>query len=265
MKTPQKTIAVLIEPGATVSDLLPQLRKTFNEKARIITISGADIRHRNILDKIDALIIPGVSSKSSSYRNSLMHDGGGKIKDWVKQGGTVLGFCQGAYLLTEKFQYADKISGVTHIIHSPCGIFKGMAHGPIREYTDRNDLHNRYADHRVAKLEFNDAARGASCYVHGPWLEPAQDEKIKIIARYAEIPGKPVAIAVKTFGKGKAIFCGVEPDVTGFPTSTMDEKNVSAGKDAQMYRTAVRFARELAKEEPLRKLTWDRVIAELKI
>ncbi len=136
MKPQTTTIAVLIEDGATARYLMEQLSRTFNQSARVIAISSNDIRRNNILDRTDTLFIPGVRRASQAYRENLGAEGGRMIKDWVRKGGTVVGLCQGGYLLTECFHYNDKYSGRTRIIRPTTGIFEGIAHGPIREYTN---------------------------------------------------------------------------------------------------------------------------------
>lgn len=273
-KTPKKTIAVLIEAGATAGYLLSSLKDEFNGKANVITINSQDVLKtslfgNNVLDKTDVLFIPGVQRASSSYREGLGQKGGQKIRQWVKNGGTAIGLCQGAYLLTKKFQYADKYSGVTRVIHSPCGIFEGVAHGPIHDYTNRQDLENPFADHHVAKLEFNDAAKGAACYAHGPWLElpeNASPEEYQVIARYADIHKQPIAIAKRQFGKGKAVFCGVVPEISGEEMGAVDSRLISGNTpNAHHLRTGILFAQNLAAHEAERQKTWDRLIAEIKL
>lgn len=263
-----KTIAVLVEDGATVGYLIPLLKKTFNKQARVIAINSADIRQNNILAHTDVLFIPGVRKASSAYRNGLGFDGGQKIKDWIAAGGKAAGLCQGAYLLTEKFQYADKYSGVTRFMHSPCGVFEGIAHGPVAKYTNRQNLDNPFIDHHVAKLTFNDAATGAACYAHGPWLElsdNADPAKYDIIARFAEVHGNPIAMAASKYGKGKAIFCSVVPEIAGGEMAKIDDRLLSANTpNAEHIRTGIRFARELAAHEKERQTVWNRLMAEIK-
>ncbi len=260
-------IAVLIEDGAAASYLIPLLKKTFNEKAEVRTISCEDILKRNILTKTDTLFIPGVKKASEKYRNGLGVEGGQKIRAWVKAGGTAVGLCHGGYLLTEEFHYADKYSKKLRIINSSCGIFEGIARGPIVEYTNHNDLKNPYIDHAVAKLAFNDATKGAACYAHGPWLElsdTVNKDEYKIIARFEDVKNNPIAMASRNFGKGKAVFCSVVPEISGTEMATMDinllPKNTP---NAAHLKTGIRFAKELAAHENERQTVWNRLIMEI--
>ena len=266
-KKPLKTIAVLVEEGATAGYLVTRLKETFNEKARVITISSADIRYRQILDQTDILFIPGVRRASDAYRNNLGADGGRKIKDWVKKGGTAVGLCQGGYLLTEQFRYANKYTGLTRIIHSPCGIFEGIARGPIDEYTDHNDLKNPFSDHAVAKLDFDNGEKGAACYAHGPYLElfkKADPKEYKIIARFSEVRGNPVAIASRQYGKGKAIFSAVVPEISGMDMAQTDDRLLEeSGLMSEYMRAGLRYARKLAAYENERQIVWNRLMKEI--
>jgi len=257
-----RKIAVLIEDGATAGYLISELQKTF-KRASISTINCEDIKNNNALDSADLLFIPGVQRASATYRNGLGLAGGNAIKEWIRQGGTAVGLCHGAYLLTEKFQYADKFSGVTRLIHSPCGVFEGMAYGPISDYTDRQNLDNPFIDHHVAKLQFNDASFGAACYAHGPFLKidpKSNSNDYSVIARFADIRDNPVAIASRKYGKGKAIFCSVVPEVMGAEMGSTDERFISR---VPFYETGIKFSKELQKHETERAHVWNKLTNEL--
>lgn len=271
-KQPEKTITVLIEDGATAGYLLKALRETFNGTARVQALNTAQLLKRDSdkksqLDKTDVLFIPGVRRASQAYREKIGDKGGKAIKNWVKNGGTIVGLCQGGYLLTKEFRYKDKYSGETRVIRPSTGIFQGVAFGPVHEYTSWDERENPFADHRVAKLAFNDAAAGAACYAHGPWLEisaKAKAHEYNIIARYDDIKDKPVAIATRHYGKGKAIFSGVVPEISGLDIPGMDDRLAAgASIEAAHAQTGADFARKLAAHEPGRRVVWNRLISEI--
>lgn len=265
----KKTIAVLIENGATAGYLIPRLKEQFNGAVHVITINSRDIRHKDVLDRTNVLFIPGVSRASDAYRNSLGERGGKAIKRWVREGGIAVGLCQGAYLLTRKFEYADKFSGQVKIIHPSSGLFPGVARGPVREYTNFSEVKNPFIDHAVAKLEFTDGAKGAACYSHGPWLEISEQvdpAKYRIIARFAEVTGNPIAIASRRYGKGKAVFCSVVPEISGIEMARSDARLTRKNTpQAEHLRTGILFAQKLAAHEAERELVWNRLMAELRI
>ncbi|MCB9991130.1 MAG: hypothetical protein H6867_07090 [Rhodospirillales bacterium] len=264
-----RTIAVLMEQDGSTRALLERLHETFNRTARIITIDSNDIRFRNALDDIDVLFIPGVKRTSQHYRHRLGYEGGVKIKNWVKNGGTAVGLCQGAYLLTKTFKYTDKHNNkAVRTIHPSTGIFEGTAYGPVEDYIDWEERENPFIDYNVARLEFNDAARGAACYDHGPWLklsDSAEAEEYNIIARFSDIKDKPIAIASRRYGKGKAIFSGVLPEITGHAMASIDEDSIPKHTpNRHHFTTGIRFAKKLAAHEEQRQLVWNRLMAEIK-
>ncbi len=72
-------------------------------------------------------------------------------------------------------------------------------------------------------------------------------------------------MAARQYGKGKAVFSGVVPEISGIELSKTDDRLLPQNtKIAAHLRTGLRFARDLAAHEPQRELTWKRLMAEIR-
>lgn len=264
----KKIIAIYAEGNISTGSLFQRLRESFNPRAHDIRmITTRDILERHILDNPDVsvLFMPGVKNESRSYRDLVTDKGWRTISDYIEKGGIYVGLCAGAYLATELFHYHDKQNNIHRTIKPTLKIFEGTARGPIDEYTQVIDWGNEWATHAIARLSFNEAAgykgEGRACYTLGPCLtlppEIEQRPDYKIIARYADIPGTPIAIASRHFGQGKAIFCGVVPEVSSRDVPlTVDIPHIKGAQD---------FARRLHPYEKQRARTWNALVNEIKM
>ncbi len=266
-----KIIAVYAEKPAAVSALMDNLRQSFNEQAFIIRkVTAEDIIHgRALTENTHAFFLPGTTRDDSSYREALGHKGMENIKTYVQNGGIYVGICAGAYLAAEQFFYNGRAANDTHEV-KPLGFFKGTAYGPLPDYSKAGQQpDNPWANHAVVRLHFNNAAEdceigilGAACYAQGPWLDLSDDAEEtghKIIACYADVQGNPIAIASRRFGAGKAIFCGVLPEVGGLEITHVEKEHLISGIES-----ATDFSQELTKHENLRSKTWEKIMKEIR-
>jgi glutamine amidotransferase-like uncharacterized protein len=217
--------------------------------------------------------MPGVQNHKSSYRDDVTVEGWREIQRYIENGGAYAGLCAGAYLATARFEYRDPDTGNVKNLESTLAAFEGKACGPIAQYTNPNRERHIWADHAVAKLAFNRAAgfsgEGAACYSLGPWLELppeiAARPDYKIIARFADVPGQPVALASRKMGKGIALFSGVVAEISGTDMGSFNAQHtMQAYPQDENRRAGYAFAAALAAHEPARARTWDIMMAELK-
>ena len=276
VKREKQIIAVYSEGAVSTGSLLHRLRQTYPAGAfDIRTIGTADITEKKILEsgKIHALFMPGVQDDSRSYRDLVTLDGWNRIRAYIEEGGAVVGLCAGAYLATANFEYLNYANGELRKLYSPLDIFEGKAFGPIPQYTNTSGRPgHKFANHAVARLAFNEAAgyrgEGAACYALGPYLtlppEIAARPDYKIIARYADVPGQPIAIASRRVGKGVAVFCGVVPEVSGADMPAIDQRlTYAAFNRDEDVAAGQAFAQALAAHEDGRRRTWEILVAEI--
>jgi glutamine amidotransferase-like uncharacterized protein len=266
------SIAVYDNGRVSTGSLLHRLRLTYPGR-RILTITTDDIVNGNVLDNgVGALFMPGVHNHQSSYRDDVTPQGWRKIENFIRGGGAYVGICAGAYLATARFQYCDPDTGVTRVIHAPLPAFEGEAFGPIPQYTYANGARTRWSDHAVARLAFNRAAgyegEGAACYSLGPYLTlppgTASRPDYKIIARFADVPGAPIAIASRRIGKGIAVFSGVVPEISGLDMDSFNRQGtMTLHHDCRDRAAAQAFAAALAAKEPERARTWNAIVREI--
>jgi glutamine amidotransferase-like uncharacterized protein len=269
-----QTIAVYNNGRVSTGSLTHRLKMTF-PRHRLLMVTTADIVERDILSQpgIEALFMPGVQDHKSSYRDDVTPEGWRRVREYIERGGAYVGICAGAYLATARFRYFDTATGATRNLHSPLAVFEGVAVGPIPQYTNPNGERHKWAEHAVARLAFNEAAgykgEGAACYSLGPYLTlPPEIEKradYKIIARFADVPGAPIALASRRLGKGVAVFSGVVPEISGQDMESFERQyTVQAYRQDADVRAGFAFARALAAEEAGRARVWDAIVSEIK-
>lgn len=261
-----KTIAVYSEGQVSTGSLFYRLKQSFGAAA-VRPVTAAQMRG-GALEDAAALFLPGVQDDSQTYRDRLTPETCGAIASYVEKGGTSIGLCAGAYISARRFHYTNRINGLKKTIDSPLAFFDGEAFGPIARYSRSGDDSHRWSNHAVAHLAFNEAAghhgEGRACYALGPWLELSdearKDPDYRIIARYADVPGTPVAVASRKIGKGKAVFCGVLPEISGLDMPHTSERMSPGAPHLDAGRA---FARDLARHEAARQKVWNALLAEI--
>lgn len=271
-KKNKKEILILSEGAVTISSLVLSLKDSFNaQNYDIRTINAKELKAKKTLNKnVYALILPGVQDSHDSYRNALDKKASRLIQKYIKNGGNLLGLCAGAYLSTEEFSYSDIDLGTIKTVKPHLKLFEGKAYGPIKQYTpDKDNFKNPALNNFVVKLDINTSPpiskESVSCYSLGPYIEIPKNallsQEYKVIARYKDVPGKPIAIVSRKIGKGKAIFSGVCPEISGKHMPDIN-RHFNRLNDTQLQ-SAQSFAMQLSKEEDKRLLTWKLLINEL--
>jgi glutamine amidotransferase-like uncharacterized protein len=268
----KKEILILSEGSVTVSSLMLSLKESFNKQNyEIKTVNAKDLRSRKTLNpNVHALILPGVQDSQDSYRDVLDRKISKLIKKYIEKGDILLGLCAGAYLSTEEFFYSEIDKGTTKNVKPNLKLFEGIAFGPIQQYTpDKKDFKNPALNNYIVKLDLtsqSDACEeSVSCYSLGPYIDipdkTLNTKEYKVIARYKDVPQKPIAIVSRKIGRGKAIFSGVCPEISGKHMPDIN-KHFNILSNAQLQ-TAQSFAQQLSKEEVKRVRTWNVLMKEM--
>lgn len=158
------------------------------------------------LKGLEAVVLPG---GWAPHQWRAAGEGGlAAVKNFVENGGRVVGVCAGAYLLCETVKY----EGQTYPY--PLGLFDGVAAGPVKGLA-------AYPEWGAAKLTATDAGKkrglgvldGAEvAYSGGPCFEKGTD--VTVLAKYAD--GSAAAVC-RPVGKGEAVLLGGHPELSPRP------------------------------------------------
>ena len=197
----KRRICIYADEGAGQNSL-DNTRAYFNGP-QTRTVLAEDI-FAGVLDNADMLIMPG--GRDKPYHQKLDGAGNAAIHDFVKEGGTYLGICAGAYYGCANIEFQK---GTPDEILAPrkIGLLKATAYGCLREISVPFD--NTPASAEITTLEAGGKIMPAF-YWGGPafrWNESEQE--ITIHARYNDVQGAPPAIISRACGKGRVILSGV--------------------------------------------------------
>lgn len=219
-----KSFYIYIGSNASYEFLEHSLQFYVQQGIALRRITKQDIVEKNILqenkDDIMALFLPGARS-SQVYHEDLGGAGFSAIKEYVETGGSFIGICAGAYLACRHISYdGPEIS--KHGKHYDLDLFDGTAIGelPVLYKNPERVVHSWHSVIPTHIDVWGYQKPVTLAYWRGPYYQPHPDEDIDIMAHYRDVVlpdgSNPVAIAIKRHGKGKAVFCGVHPELSGF-------------------------------------------------
>lgn len=156
------------------------------------------------------------------YQQKLSPDGTRRIRDFVKQGGSYLGLCAGAYFGAQEIVF-EKGGDLEVCARRDLAFFPGKAVGPA--YGTGRFRYDSDADIEAAPITWRGENEEILCHAFfygGCFFEnPAIYPHIRILATYGDLPGTPAAAVYCPIEKGKAVLSGVHleysvRDWTGF-------------------------------------------------
>ena len=237
----------------------------YQELARELKNSSVGIRFidaKQIITKDDwqskaaALVFPG--GRDLPYAEKLKGIGNQKIKDYVKNGGSYLGFCAGAYYACDKIEY-DNGKEKLIMAEMELGFFKGIAKGVVIGAEETKD-DNFPASAIKVKLDNNET--GSVYYQEGAFFVADKEDKqtSQELGGYVMQNGetKPAMVLTK-IGKGRALLCGFHPEVSsksflkGFREYYPKEK------------VPLTLVKALAKNEAIRRRIFTKIITASQI
>ena len=190
--------------------MLTQCLKDYYHVERIYP---EDVIHQPWETKAACFVIPG--GRSKPYYESLEPVGTDKIKEYVKNGGSYLGICAGAYFAAQKTEFAlgspDEIrqDGILNFCAS-------TASGPVLAYYDYNSRKGA----RAAKIKFKETT--IFLYFNGgcTFLGTEKTPHLDVLGHYT-LDNKPLLPAIThiMYGQGCVILSGVHFE---FNPLTMD-------------------------------------------
>ena len=177
--------------------LLSTLKNYFGGEYKINFITTKEINSGALVEgEVKLLVLPGGESRQQA--RELGNTGGRNIEKYLALGGNILGICAGAYLLTEKIIYEE---GGETIEAKGLGFLNATAEGVIREFKDQ--LGGTTA---VTEIITEDGDKMPVVYIAGPCFKiPEGPSLVKVLARYADVPGTPPAVIGRRYEVGQTI------------------------------------------------------------
>ncbi|KAF4122782.1 biotin---protein ligase [Geosmithia morbida] len=222
--TPRK-LNVLVYTGTgttseSVRHCILSLRQLLTPSYAIIPINETVLLREPWAQTCALLVIPG--GADLGYGRALNGAGNRLIVDYVRRGGSYLGFCAGGYYGSRRCEFAVGDSSLEVIGSRELGFFpgtcRGSAYGGFDYYSEKGA--------RAVKLKL---ARGlldddftheeTTSYFNGGGLfvdaESFGAKKVEVLASYAdevEVQGGDAAVVLCHLGSGKALLTGPHPE-----------------------------------------------------
>lgn len=218
-----------VEPQAYFR--ISRLLKWIHPSCQVLSITADSLYHCLKKESAALLIMPG--GADLPFLHALKGEPNRLIRQFVRQGGSYLGICAGAYYASKEVLFEEggalQVKGSRELC-----FFPGTAEGPA--YGLRQFEYSSPRGARIARLSWGN--RTVSAYFNGGcYFRNAADfpDCVNIIAGYSDLPETPAAIIGCRMGKGRAILSGVhlevEPEEICLQTPNVHamKKNLSDG------------------------------------
>lgn len=215
----KQNILIYTGPGAgpkSIANTLLMLQTLVADHYTIKTVGPEEIIGTAWLNNTNLLVIPGGADRP--YLEKLRGKGNKNIRNYVQNGGKLLGICAGAYYASDRLEF-DKGGPLEVTGERELKFFPGLVQGPTYVGFDYNDVQS-VNGMRAAKIYWqNDMAfapqRDFFVFYNGGghFVDAENYPNVIVLARYSsEILDKPnqqpAAIVECSVGKGKAILSG---------------------------------------------------------
>lgn len=168
-----------------------------------------DAVNLDLKDHFDLLWFPG--GFAAEYKNYIADHS--KIINFVKEGGSFVGSCAGAYYAADILRW----DGTDYAY--PLRLFDGKATGPLYGQIAWGEIGTMIleAEH-PANRGFNTEIN--MYYFDGPYFDSYEEDSIVVLARY-ETNQEPAVIAGSS-GDGKYLLLGPHPEIGGYTAQDQD-------------------------------------------
>ena len=256
-----RNIFVYADTMTATGSLIPSLQQAFDAAEYTIhRITGKDVAN-GVLRKTPSgiFILPGIIGEISPYSDQLPLSSLHEISDFVGRNNNVMmTLCAGSYFISRQTVYVPD-HGAAKGRHSLAPMFNGVARGPVPGYGRASTDNCRFDDVIAVPVRFKDEHgtwdSAKICYGNGPALYPddAGHPDVEILARFADIPGEPVAILRQSFGAGSIYMSCVVPDIA--------YQHIEAERG---HESARQLMNELKEHEPGRQKLWTTLTNRMK-
>ena len=174
--------------------------KVFDEK---------DAVNLDLKDHFDLLWFPG--GFAAEYKNYIADHSG--IIDFVKEGGSFVGSCAGAYYAADILRW----DGTDY--EYPLRLFDGKATGPLYGQIAWGEIGTMTLEtEHPANRGFNTEVD--MYYFDGPYFDAYEEDAIVVLARYKN--NQEPAVIAGSSGDGKYLLLGPHPEIGGYTAQNQD-------------------------------------------
>ncbi|KAJ4254421.1 biotin holocarboxylase synthetase [Fusarium torreyae] len=210
--------------GTTVESVrhcIWSLRRLLGPNYAVIPITETIILKEPWQSTCALLVFPG--GGDLGYCQALNGEGNRRIGDYVRRGGSYLGFCAGGYYGTSRCEFEVGNKPMEVIGRRELGFFPGTCRGgAFKGFEYRSEKGARVVRLAVAKNAFEqEVASEIISYYNGGGVfvdaASVKDRKVEVLASYVEETdvdggdGK-AAVVLCTVGDGKALLTGPHPE-----------------------------------------------------
>ncbi len=209
--TEKNKIFLYVGPGASNVSLLHTkytLESLLDSHYDIEEMTPLQIKQGTWEEKAVLFIMPGGSDLF--YLKNLSPHGNDKIRKYVENGGTYLGFCAGAYYAGERVNFAMN-TPLEIVGERELKFFPGTVEGPTLAAYDEHS----YSGCGIAHLHWNAGspfAKSSQFYAFynggGCFMDAQAKPNTVVLASYKTAFGLKPAIIEISVGKGKAMLSG---------------------------------------------------------
>lgn len=197
-------IALYSDKGADKNCLIATTRMLEWMGYTVAPVKAKHIKNQS-LDTFNIILFPG--GNMYQYAGDLSAIGREKIRNYIRNGGSYIGICGGAYFASEEVIWKGQQLPMT-----PLKIFPGISKGPLDEIIP-------YPDYGMCKVIFSQNHPITSflpdtawmLYYWGPVLIPNPGSNVTVLGVYNKGNNYPVMIAFQ-YGAGKVFLIGTHPE-----------------------------------------------------
>ncbi len=172
------------------------------------TVDATQVIKGELDDNVHAFIMPG--GAATPYKKKLEVLGNEQIRNFVKNGGTYLGICAGAYYACKTSNFELDVPELSSSNHHGLDLFNGSANGTLYKEFNIAPYSQNSESKKIVSLNWQeDHTTLYSLYHGGPYFEANKDEQHSVLATYGDIDNNLPAIIEKNYGRGKVILSAV--------------------------------------------------------
>ncbi|MFI3242119.1 MAG: BPL-N domain-containing protein [Alphaproteobacteria bacterium] len=228
------------------------------ENVSVDFVDANQIINENALNSdVLAFIVPG--GASSPYKQKLKTLGNEAIANYVKNGGSYLGICAGAYYPCKKIIFEKGIPELEKTAEHGLDLIDGEAIGTLHKEFNVSPYSGDYDSIAIANIIWqDDDKQELGIYYHGgPYFKLYNEENHDVLARYKDVEGNPPAIVSRNFGKGKVVVSGVHFELGARHLMA----SLSASKEPPEF--AVELSSKLQEKENDRQVLTHKIMQKL--
>jgi glutamine amidotransferase-like uncharacterized protein len=200
-------IGVYVDAGASVATVVRAVTQEVGTSYVVRAVVAEHLDEEKFFDALSVFVMPG--GADLPYCAKLNGERNERLRRWVEGGGVYLGLCAGGYYGCSSIIFHGDGSEI--VGDRELGFLQGTAIGSIKELAPLYDFTIKSA--AVAHL-VSDEGESAAFYNGGSFFKIRKDTNAKVLARYRDVTGNPPAIVETRVSAGKAILCGVHPEVS---------------------------------------------------